>query len=1071
MTTFFRRTAALILCTVLPVTAQVPGDFICAGTLLDQVAGKPTQSLPKDVRTTGRIKILVVFAKFAGDYPQETSAPEWASGLFDVNQPGSLSHFYDTMSGGQLAVEGTVAPGFYEASRPTAAYLAPTDTERGGYPAFSHEILPLVDADLNLGDFNNDGADGIANSADDDNLVDFTFIILKDVPARFLAGPATGIFGLGRYYRDFVSADSTGTRSLGAIASRFLRIPTERISVMQGASLPEAAGILSHEFAHLLGVPDLFNVDFVYREGRQPVDDSAGIGAWGLMGWGALGWSGNDGPNSFSAWTLLELGWVDIVRPTSKNDVMRLAPIMEGRAVYEILLPNNRERFLVANRSRADNYYDRHIPGEGLLIWHEETDAALNGADLECADGKWVSAGFPLGSIQDESDGGDNLDFWAHDAQYRQTHAGNIGDATDPFDGVNYRRFSPETNPGSRSSSGEWSFLVEDIEFDADRIATAIVHPVPLVEVTLKITDDSGDGLVLAGEGAALGFNLSVLERFSGDLRAVFVSSDSLVEIERPEFIFQTDFGGSSTIKTFDTARRTPLETLPRFRVPGSVEAVREVPIQMLIYRGTGSLGTLLWQEDFSVEVISAQRPHLSQVSFVEVAGNGDGKAQAGEIVSLSVDLELLKADILRALTVQVGVVDTEVRRLSPSVLTFGALSEGKAHSSHSPDFLLPLDLRTDTELQFAVSFSTGFENWSDTISVAVTAGVDETPPRVGDAFVSTTPQGLSMVLLQSRILDASQIASATGLVRGLPNNELLASIELTRYDDRFAGAWATDAAGPVAVTVVVGDRPGNEGLSPAEQVAMAQSRVGPFPIGVDEVGVGAPITGLAFNLSGSLVSVASGTSLKLYDPLTLRLLQTFPLASKATAVANDPWNELLAAGAADGTVALWDLNGMREVGRFGEGEPSAVRALAFGTNPRLLAIGYQDGRVDLWDIRRGLPSYSQTLRPHSRAASRRWLSSQERIDWRLARRTGRSCCGGLIAASSRFLRRTMVRFCTSFSVMAALEWHRGGATRRSNCGSSNPPDSLLRKSTRITMTPSRPSPSAAIARSWPRQG
>ena len=79
------------------------------------------------------------------------------------------------------------------------------------------------------------------------------------------------------------------------------------------------------------------------------------------------------------------------------------------------------EFFLLENRSRASSHYDRNIPGEGLLIWH----AKGVDADLECADGKWLNAGYPEGEQADGLNGEDNLDFWAHDATYRQAHAGN----------------------------------------------------------------------------------------------------------------------------------------------------------------------------------------------------------------------------------------------------------------------------------------------------------------------------------------------------------------------------------------------------------------------------------------------------------------------------------------------------------------------------------------------------------------------------------------------------------------------------------------------------------------------
>ena len=68
---------------------------------------------------------------------------------------------------------------------------------------------------------------------------------------------------------------------------------------------------MCHEFAHVIGLPDLFDQSTVLL-GRE-IDwglDGAGIGKWGLMGLGTLGWGVEDGPNPFSAWSLAQLGWL-----------------------------------------------------------------------------------------------------------------------------------------------------------------------------------------------------------------------------------------------------------------------------------------------------------------------------------------------------------------------------------------------------------------------------------------------------------------------------------------------------------------------------------------------------------------------------------------------------------------------------------------------------------------------------------------------------------------------------------------------------------------------------------------
>ncbi|NKB67401.1 MAG: T9SS type A sorting domain-containing protein [Candidatus Latescibacteria bacterium] len=258
---------------------------------------------------------------------------------------------------------------------------------------------------------------------------------------------------------------------------------------------------MAHEFGHALGLPDLYDVAF-----GDPQGDSAGIGGWGLMGWGAYGWSGTDGPVGFSAWSLEQLGWIGVenerlveVRQAQRD--RPLADLFAGGQVLKIYLPPqwnqsedqgaNKNRFrqsylLLEHRLRGSHNYQRQLPAEGLLVWHVQP--GLNNmeeenklVDLVCADGQYHDAGFPLGRIADPLSGRDNLDFWAHDAEYALKHGGNKGDATDPFDGNRYTTFNLASNPTSQFyrqiGSGGPTHLAIDMRRQGDRMRLDIEPP------------------------------------------------------------------------------------------------------------------------------------------------------------------------------------------------------------------------------------------------------------------------------------------------------------------------------------------------------------------------------------------------------------------------------------------------------------------------------------------------------------------------------------------------------------------------------------------------------------------
>ena len=70
-------------------------------------------------------------------------------------------------------------------------------------------------------------------------------------------------------------------------------------------------------------------------------------------------------------------------------------------------------------------------------------------------DGLYADAGYPAGRRPAIYRGRDNLDFWSRDPAYSARHAGNQGDATDPFDGVRTRRLDFDTNPSTLRDSLE----------------------------------------------------------------------------------------------------------------------------------------------------------------------------------------------------------------------------------------------------------------------------------------------------------------------------------------------------------------------------------------------------------------------------------------------------------------------------------------------------------------------------------------------------------------------------------------------------------------------------------------
>ena len=404
--------------------------------------------------------------------------------------------------------------------------------------------------------------------------------MLPRIEPNFFIGNATGIATLG-FAANFIT-DDIGANDLP------IEIVPHRGTVLLGRNYHETVATMCHEYGHLLGLPDLFNTAFLQSpDPGGPENDSAGIGNWGLMGWGTLGWNRNDGPNSFSAWSRLELGWAQVAEPEEERSEVRLEPVALNGQVFKIPI-GDREFFLLENRLGAASYYDRSVPTDGLLIWHVANRGHLT-VDLECADGRWQEAGFPLGQIADPLNGSDNLDFWSHDRAYTDRHRGNFGDATDPFDGVRFTAFTPQTNPSSAGIAGEANVQIslEDIHYEnQDILAQLQTAPAGVRLEEFKVVHGLVDGAIVVGGDIRFSFRLvnqgGVPLR---DLQARIVTDDPWIEVLQDGVLGPLAAGVALHTRTSEEFR-------PRFRFSPDLTERHTAEITLEVRNGDQLLHT-----------------------------------------------------------------------------------------------------------------------------------------------------------------------------------------------------------------------------------------------------------------------------------------------------------------------------------------------------------------------------------------------------------------------------------------------------------------------------------------------
>ena len=755
-----------------------------------------------------RISAMVLFAGFPG---QSAAIPTWAPKLLDPVVPGSLSHFYDDMSFGALRIDGHVGPVRYLVDRAAAAYVAENPLGQGNYGGFVADVLVQADGDIDFSQLDNDGPDGVPDSGDDDGAVDLVIIVTPHLPYGFLSGPATGIARLGLKEPHVTRDRGTGGKA----------ITIEAGLIAQGTSFSETAGTVAHELGHLLGLPDLYNTLFLsLPEPRDPADDSAGIGRWGLMGWGALGWSGDDGPASFSAWSRLRLGWAQVqdIQQTAERALLR--SVGATGHVYRVPIGAS-EYFLLEYRDRGGSHYDRAIPAEGVLVWHVRFDRPKWKVDLVCADGLWREAGFAKGLTADPLAGGDNLDFWAHDPIYAERHGGNLGDATDVFGNNGYDRFTSGTNPAATNDAGTRSISITAIETTAEGAWASIeVDPPRIAFGEVTVVDETDDGVLVAGEEAWLSFD--PINRGGLAARGItyrLETLDSVVmtmptEGAAPDIaVDERVFGGVM-----------PQGGAPRLRAERSLGGSHRSGLELVAAAGDTEVG----RKRLEIPVVGA-RQHVLSVDIED--SHGDGKIDPGDFFYLAVRLAMDDADeLLPVLAFEMNSLGDGVERIGVGRVVFGDETPGVVRTRISPEFLA-LDEAAGSSQSFVLTAQTALESWSDTVDFGVSTGPDRTPPRVTLIRARSTGEGLRIQVADRWVLEGGGIRGVVADIYSPRDAQVLASIPLSLRDGVYEASW-DGAEGRYLVAVKATDESGNRGETKLYPAVIADRASGAFDAG-----------------------------------------------------------------------------------------------------------------------------------------------------------------------------------------------------------------------------------------------
>ena len=189
----------------------------------------------------------------------------------------------------------------------------PSSSKEPGTSRFMVDVVAALDDDVDFGQFDNDGPDGIPNSGDDDGYVDGAIFIIPNSGGYDLVRDQWNIWphaNSWQHHRDHPDPDVQivgRTNDLGP-GGQFIRFGKASFQDLlefhpDQFSAPERVQrTFIHEMGHVLGCTDLYSK---FGPDDPPEKKWYGLGKLCMMAMGH---------GQLSAWVKYKFGWADIIR-------------------------------------------------------------------------------------------------------------------------------------------------------------------------------------------------------------------------------------------------------------------------------------------------------------------------------------------------------------------------------------------------------------------------------------------------------------------------------------------------------------------------------------------------------------------------------------------------------------------------------------------------------------------------------------------------------------------------------------------------------------------------------------
>ena len=308
--------------------------------------------------------ILVNFSnsKFAAANTQAAMNDMMNSSSYTYNgATGSVRQFFSDQSDGQYTPDfDVVGP---VTLKNNVAHYGKNDT-------YGDDVLPgdMVVEACSIANASY-GVDFTKYDNDSDGEVDFVYLIYAgkgeaDGGAENTIWPHNWDLASAYYYNNCTYAQSA-RRFDGKYINNYAC--SGELNGQSGART--GIGTIAHEFGHVIGLPDLYDIDY-----GQNYEDYMTPGEWHIMDGGSYNNDGRTPPN-YTIYDKYFLGWKTPTNPGNTAQTLTLqAAGTSGFQGYQIassnsLLTANNTNTVYYIENRQQSGWDKYLPGHGLVIW------------------------------------------------------------------------------------------------------------------------------------------------------------------------------------------------------------------------------------------------------------------------------------------------------------------------------------------------------------------------------------------------------------------------------------------------------------------------------------------------------------------------------------------------------------------------------------------------------------------------------------------------------------------------------------------------------------------------------